>query len=163
MPLVEQELLTLPEHLSSPADFGGVRVTRSLALCVCFVDRCLSFCALSFGHCTVCSSSIYGFWLPPFSIFKLFNLKFSMYGFVNHCLSFSSFSFVVSFVLLITDTDCYFDIIKLSSIPVRQWSSSYEKFEDTKGVIKSRKSKDRQNNGQKKQDKWTNNDLRNNI
>jgi hypothetical protein len=40
-----------------------------------------------------------------------------MYGFVNHCLSFSSFSFVVSFVLLITDTDCYFDIIKLSSIP----------------------------------------------
>ena len=23
--------------------FSGVRVTRSLALCVCFVDRCLSF------------------------------------------------------------------------------------------------------------------------
>jgi hypothetical protein len=44
--------------------------------------------------------------------------------------SFSSFSFVVSFVLLITDADCYFDIIKLSSIPVRQWSASYEKFEE---------------------------------
>jgi hypothetical protein len=26
--------------------FGGVRVTRSLVLCVCFVDRCLSFCTL---------------------------------------------------------------------------------------------------------------------
>jgi len=25
-----------------------------------------------FGHCIVCSSSIYGFWLPPFGIFKLF-------------------------------------------------------------------------------------------
>ena len=25
----------------------------------------------SFGHCVVCSSSIYGFWLPPFGIFKL--------------------------------------------------------------------------------------------
>jgi hypothetical protein len=41
-----------------------VRVTRSFAWCVCFVDRCLSFCTFSFGHCVVCSSSIYGFWLP---------------------------------------------------------------------------------------------------
>ena len=40
MPLVEQELPTLPEHLSSPPVFSGVRVTRSLALCVCFADRC---------------------------------------------------------------------------------------------------------------------------
>jgi hypothetical protein len=44
-PLVEEELLTLPEHLSSPPVFSGVRVTRSLVLCVCFVDPCLSFCA----------------------------------------------------------------------------------------------------------------------
>ena len=43
VPLVVQELLTLPEHLSSPPVFSGVRVTRSLVLCVCFVDRCLSF------------------------------------------------------------------------------------------------------------------------
>jgi hypothetical protein len=41
--LVEQELLTLPEHLSSSPVFSGVRVTGSLVLCVCFVDRCLSF------------------------------------------------------------------------------------------------------------------------
>jgi preprotein translocase subunit SecG len=39
------------------------RVNRSLVLCVCFVDRCLSFCTFSFGHCVVCSSSTYGFWL----------------------------------------------------------------------------------------------------
>jgi hypothetical protein len=64
VPLVEQELLTLPEHLSSPPVFSGVRVTRSFVLYVCFVDRCLSFCTFSFGHCVVCSSSIYGFWLP---------------------------------------------------------------------------------------------------
>ena len=36
-----------------PQIFSGVRVTRSLVLCVCFVDRCLSFfpwssCCLSF-------------------------------------------------------------------------------------------------------------------
>ena len=37
------KLPTLPEHLSSPPVFSGVRVTRSLVLCVCFVDRCLSF------------------------------------------------------------------------------------------------------------------------
>jgi len=54
VPLVEQELLTLPEHLSSPPVFSGVRVTRSLVLCVCFVDR-LSYCPFSFGHCVVCS------------------------------------------------------------------------------------------------------------
>ena len=34
-----------------------------------------------------------------------------------------------------------------------------EKFEDTKEAIKTRKSKDRQHNGQKKKDKRTNNDL----
>ena len=37
-----------------------------------------------------------------------------------------------------------------------------EEFEDTKGVIRIRKSKkDRQHNGQKKNDKGTNNDLQN--
>ena len=56
--------------LSSPPGFSGIRVTRSLVLCVYFVDRCLSFCTFSFGHCVVCSS-IYGFWLPLFGIIKL--------------------------------------------------------------------------------------------
>jgi hypothetical protein len=64
VPLVEQEMPTLPEHLISPPVFSGVRVTRSLVLYVCFVNCCLSFCAFSFGHCVVCSSSIYGLWLP---------------------------------------------------------------------------------------------------
>jgi len=41
----------LPEHLSSPLVFNGVRVIRSLVLCICFVDRCLSICPFSFGHC----------------------------------------------------------------------------------------------------------------
>jgi hypothetical protein len=106
---VVQELLTLPEHLSSPPVLSAVRVTRSLVLYICFVDRPLNFffsplCALVlssgypfgivklylrkqlsvvsriadfllwclcwvllpciFRHCVVCSSSIYGFWLP---------------------------------------------------------------------------------------------------
>jgi hypothetical protein len=61
--LVVQELFNLPEHLSSPPIFSGVRVSRSLVLYVCFVDHCLSFCTFSFGHCVVCSSSVYGIWL----------------------------------------------------------------------------------------------------
>ena len=64
VPLVEQEQLILPGQLSSPPFFSGVRVTRFLVLYVCLVDRCLSFCTFTFGHCVVCSSSIYGFWLP---------------------------------------------------------------------------------------------------
>jgi hypothetical protein len=63
VPQVEKELSTLPENLSSPLIFSGVRVTRSLVLCVCFVDRCLSFCPFSFIYCVVCPS-IYGFRLP---------------------------------------------------------------------------------------------------
>jgi hypothetical protein len=49
VPLVEQDLLTLPEHISSPPVFTGVRVTLSLVLYVCFLDRCLFFCTF-FGH-----------------------------------------------------------------------------------------------------------------
>jgi hypothetical protein len=75
VPLEEQELLTLPEHMSSPPVFSGVRVTRSLVLYVCFVDRCLSFCTFSFGHCVVCSSSIYGFWLPLSYLQTLFRFN----------------------------------------------------------------------------------------
>jgi hypothetical protein len=73
--LVEQELLTIPEHMSSPPVFSGVRVTRSLILYVCFVDRCLSFCTFSFGNCAVCSSSIYGFWLPLWYLQTLLTFK----------------------------------------------------------------------------------------
>jgi hypothetical protein len=39
--------------------------------------------------------------------------------------------------------------------------SKKEEFEDTKGVIRIRKSKDRQHNDPKKKDKLTNNDLQN--
>ena len=46
--LVEQELLILPEHLNSPLVFSGVRITRSLVLCVCFVDRWLFFMSFFF-------------------------------------------------------------------------------------------------------------------
>ena len=61
IPLVKQELITLLEHLSSSPVISGVQVTRSLVLCVRFVNRCLSFCTFSFRHCAVWPSSIYDF------------------------------------------------------------------------------------------------------
>jgi hypothetical protein len=36
---------TLPETPDFTPGFSGVHVTRSLVVCVCFVDRCLSFCS----------------------------------------------------------------------------------------------------------------------
>jgi hypothetical protein len=69
--LVEQELPTLPEHLSSPSLFSGVRVTRSLVLYVCFVDLVCPFIlfllAIVFSALLRYTNSDY-----PFSIFKLF-------------------------------------------------------------------------------------------
>ena len=46
VPLVEQELLTLPEHLSSSPVLSGVRVTRSLFVPFSFL--CWPLCCLSF-------------------------------------------------------------------------------------------------------------------
>jgi hypothetical protein len=34
-------------------------------------DAWCIFRTIFFGHCVVCSSSIYGFWLPPFGIFRI--------------------------------------------------------------------------------------------
>jgi hypothetical protein len=62
--LVEQELPTLPEHLSSPPVCHGVPGTRSLVLCVCFVDRCLFFffwplCCLFFFDLRILITSLW--------------------------------------------------------------------------------------------------------
>jgi hypothetical protein len=60
---VGQELLTLPDHPSSPPFFFlcGVRVDQSFNVFFyvwCYVDHCSS---LSVGQCTICPSSMYVF------------------------------------------------------------------------------------------------------
>jgi hypothetical protein len=56
---------TIPKHWSSPPGFSGACVAQSVVFCVMF---CRSLFALllffSLGHCVVCPSAIYGFWLP---------------------------------------------------------------------------------------------------
>ena len=103
VPLVENEVPTLPVNLSSPPGFSGVRVTRSLVLCVCFVDRCLSFstssfcycvvCSSSFCHCVVCSSSIYTSSDNTFGIFKL--LFISSFNLVIICYIYISIKWII--------------------------------------------------------------------
>jgi hypothetical protein len=61
VPLVEQELLTLSEHLNSPPVFSGVR-GHSFVFSVVFC-KSFSFCTFSLGYCIVCPSLIDGFWL----------------------------------------------------------------------------------------------------
>jgi hypothetical protein len=61
--------------------FSGIRVTWSSVLYVCFVDRCLSFCTFSFGHCVVCSSSIYGFCLSLWYLQTLLIMPFTFLNF----------------------------------------------------------------------------------
>ena len=62
--------LPFQEHLSSPPVFSGVRVTRSLVLCVYFVDRCYFLLAIVLSVLLQFTGSDY-----PFGIFKLFFLQ----------------------------------------------------------------------------------------
>lgn len=68
VPLMEQEeLLTLPEQLSSPL-FLVVFVLLNLWVSVkCCVYRCLCLCPFSFGYCNVCRISPLWKGRPPLS------------------------------------------------------------------------------------------------
>jgi hypothetical protein len=63
VPLLQQELPTLPEHLSPLPVFSWVRGTLSFVFCV-LICRSLFVPFHSIGHCVVCPFLIYGFWLP---------------------------------------------------------------------------------------------------
>ena len=76
MPLVEQELCFLPEHLSSLLIFSGILVTRSLVLYVMFRRSLFVLLAIVLSVLRYTDSDypvdlrilitplIYGFWLP---------------------------------------------------------------------------------------------------
>ena len=44
-----------------------------------YVDHCVSFWTFSFGHCVVCSSLTYGFWLPLWYLETLLKCNFILY------------------------------------------------------------------------------------
>ena len=106
--LEEQVLLSFREHLSSPPVFIGVRVTRSLVLYVCFVDRCLSFCFTVFRLLTdfVCLYN-YEFWLSLCKIVRS-SVILLLPLFVLFLLA-----IVLSVLLWNTNSNCPFGILKL--------------------------------------------------
>jgi hypothetical protein len=65
---LEQALLTLPKHLSSPLVFSGIRVAPfARASVFCFVHHYLSFCPFSFAHCIVYPSFAHCIVYPSFA------------------------------------------------------------------------------------------------
>ena len=72
----------------------------------------------------------------------------------------SKLSFIVNSANIFLKLKFYVEFAFIIVVPTKK-DILYEEFEDTKGVIRIRKSKDRQHNGQKKKDKRTNNDLHN--
>jgi hypothetical protein len=62
--LVEQELLTIPEHLCLPPVFCGGLCYSIFSFISMFCRSFIVLLYFSFGHCVVYSSSIYGLWLP---------------------------------------------------------------------------------------------------
>jgi hypothetical protein len=65
MPHMERELLVLPEHLSSPPVFSGVRVARSLIFYVMFCRSLFVLFSFFFWHLCCLLFFDYGIWLPP--------------------------------------------------------------------------------------------------
>ena len=97
MQLMERELLTLSDYLSTPPIFSGVRVTRSLVFCVCFVDHCLAIVLSVLVRYTDLDF--------PFGIFKLlFHKKLYNYSLI------ASFWYFLS-----TESELYYNYISKSA------------------------------------------------
>ena len=69
-PLVEQELLTFPEHMCSSRILWYSCCSIFRFLCNVLLIIVLSCCPLSFGHCIVCRCTASHY---PVDIFKLFS------------------------------------------------------------------------------------------
>ena len=123
MPPEEQELLILPEHQSSPPVISGVRVTQSLISSLCIFCRSL-FVFFSFF-----------FW--PLCCLFFFDLRIFITPLVSSNSSSNKLLIpnVIQFVVLML---------------LREFTVYVNKSEHIKGVIRIRKSKHRQHNGQNK-------------
>ena len=113
-----------------------------------------SFCTFSFGHCVVCSSLIYEFWLPlwylqtllltivlsvllwftdsdyPFGVFKLFFWPLC-------CLFFFDLRILIT---PLVSSNCSWYMSTTHSVPITATVSNSNPFEDTKGIVWSRES-----------------------
>jgi hypothetical protein len=160
------------EHLSSPPVISGVRVTRSLVLC----DRCLiplSFffwplCCLFFFYLRilitplVSSNSSFDCLYLTFSQVSCWSILLSVHCIVDYCLSYafcsvcpSTYGFFLlfwylQFFLSCKCIECNEHYMYLTTM------HAHEKFKDTKRVIRSRESKDRQYKCQERKKTYNN-------
>jgi hypothetical protein len=76
VPLLEQNLPTLPRHMTSPPFLLEFLLRNHRHFCVRFLFYFLTivFFLISFGYCIVCISLIYGFWLQLYYHQKVFLL-----------------------------------------------------------------------------------------
>jgi hypothetical protein len=76
VPLLEQNLPTLPRHMTSPPFLLEFLLRNHRLFCVRFLFYFLTivFFLISFGYCIVCISLIYGFWLQLYYHQKVFLL-----------------------------------------------------------------------------------------
>ena len=93
--------------------FSGVRVTRSLVLCLCFVDRCLSFCTFLLA---ILLSVLLRFTDSDYLPLLSSSSSYSYVCFVDRCLSFCTFllAILLSVLLRFTDSD-YLPLLSSSS------------------------------------------------
>jgi len=105
-PLVEQELLTLVEHLSSHPGFCWVRVTRSLVLCVMFCRSLFvplpfffrPFCCLFFDLRILITSLVsYLVNKPHFVLPSFFDLRILITSLVSSNYSYIHYIYIMLF------------------------------------------------------------------
>ena len=100
---MKQELPSLPEHLNSPPVFSGVHVTRSLVLCVYFVDRCFFFWSLCclfllfYGFCLLVIVDI------NFNVHNAFTVKMIINYLISINIFVLCFTLICMFVLFIKE------------------------------------------------------------
>jgi hypothetical protein len=115
-----------------------------------------------FGHCDVCLSLIYGFWLPLWYLQTLLIIFFYPFSF-GHCDVCSSSNYGFWLLLWYLQTllmiffcpfflwplwILFFELrIRFTPLVSSNFSMAYEEFQDTKGVIRIRKSKNRHHYG----------------
>ena len=107
------ERITYPSQWPEfSATFSGLRVTRSLVLCVCLVDRCLSFffwplCCLSFFDLR--------FFVTPFlliiSLLVFVNFQFLICPLISSNLSCMCYNTMLPWRLVCVIIPCYRDVL----------------------------------------------------
>jgi hypothetical protein len=89
--------------------FSGVRVARSLVVCVMFCRSLFVIFTFSFGHCVVCPSLIYGIWVP------LWYLLTFLFGF------FSSHKYKYTIVSIARYVTCFINSLTAVQLSIIQW------------------------------------------